>query len=876
MEHSIDEVVATLRRSRDGKSKQGGVLLVGAGCSHSAGIPLAAEFVEEIRRDLPEFYRQALGSRSYADCMKALVPKVRQQLIARHVENARVNWAHICIASLLRAGYIDRILTTNFDNLIIRACALLDEFPAVYDLAVARTFKPSAIPTKAVFYLHGQYTGFLMKNTPDEVREQARELKPVFDEVGTERPWIVVGYSGLNDPVFELLTDVHEFDFGLEWVGYGDREPPDHVRTQLLEPEERYARYVRGYDADSFFVTLAQKLSVFPPEIVRTPFTYVKNLLGRVAPWTSPGHGMQQDILRLALDSIESAIRGHEAAVPGSHILALQMAGDWRGLLGAAERLDPDSRGDVADALAWAYTQLGDEWFAQAGGRPQDEGLAPLEEAARAYEEALRLSPNLSVAVNNLGNTLAEQAKRRSHDRQAALPMLGAAADLFRRATVLNPHDVHAMNNLGKVLMEMARISPPGEAEPLLVDACERFRHALRIQPGAAYVLNNWGEALFEHARLLPGPAADRLLEEAADKHRQAALVRPDDAYAYTHWADSLLARARLPGGERALALLAAAAEKYQKADEIQPGSGYVLNNWGKTLFEWGMLLQGIEADPLFEQAAEKHHRAHVAWPTDAYALEREAEALLQLGWRAAEPRKAEESFQGARLALEQALRLRPRVPQLLNNLGCALYELGRLKEGHEAEPLFVEAASRHREALEANPADVYALDNWAKVLLERARTYAGAQAEPLVDEAAARYRQALEMHPRDDYALCGWGDALVEKARLAPSGDAPALLDAAEERYHRALEIDPTSVRTLCGVGDLLLHRARLAPPDQADALLQDAANHYGRALETDPRNERARDSLLALETWCAACAVLPEGSTTVPPALSTQSPAS
>ena len=61
-----------------------------------------------------------------------------RDLVAEYVDSAKINWAHICIALLFQAGYVDRVLTTNFDPLVNRACALLGQFPAVYDCAPCR------------------------------------------------------------------------------------------------------------------------------------------------------------------------------------------------------------------------------------------------------------------------------------------------------------------------------------------------------------------------------------------------------------------------------------------------------------------------------------------------------------------------------------------------------------------------------------------------------------------------------------------------------------------------------------------------------------------------------------------------------------------
>ena len=62
----------------------------------------------------------------------------------------------------------------------------------------------------------------------------------------------------------------HSFDYGLFWVGYRDAEPAIHVRERLLAADKG-AYFVRGFDADLFFVELAQRLECFPPAYVERP-----------------------------------------------------------------------------------------------------------------------------------------------------------------------------------------------------------------------------------------------------------------------------------------------------------------------------------------------------------------------------------------------------------------------------------------------------------------------------------------------------------------------------------------------------------------------------------------------------------------------------
>jgi hypothetical protein len=235
----------------------------------------------------------------------------QRDLIIEQVAKAKINWAHMAIAQLIRNGYVDRVLTTNFDPLVLRACAMLGEFPAVYDFAISQLFWPGELPDRAIFHLHGQSTGFVLMNTDKEVETHSERLGPLFQDAGQARPWIVVGYSGDNDPVFNHLAAVERFDYGLFWVGFKDEEPKMHVRDELLQPGKD-AFLVRGYDADRFFVELAQKLECFPPDFVQRPFSFLKVSLSILTEYRELSREKEVDILHNLRGKIGRAIAQFE------------------------------------------------------------------------------------------------------------------------------------------------------------------------------------------------------------------------------------------------------------------------------------------------------------------------------------------------------------------------------------------------------------------------------------------------------------------------------------------------------------------------------------------------------------------------------------
>jgi hypothetical protein len=80
--------------------------------------------------------------------------------------------------------------------LVVRACALLGLFPAVYDFAASQLYRPEDIQGNAVIYLHGQSTGFVLMNTDEEVKRHSERMAPVFQAAGQRRTWLVAEYSG--------------------------------------------------------------------------------------------------------------------------------------------------------------------------------------------------------------------------------------------------------------------------------------------------------------------------------------------------------------------------------------------------------------------------------------------------------------------------------------------------------------------------------------------------------------------------------------------------------------------------------------------------------------------------------------------------------
>ena len=125
-------------------------VLLGAGMSESAGIPLAKGMVEEIKKQFPHL-ASTCTKETYPGYMSLLAPAQRRRLIGSFVDIAKINLAHLYLGALVKENYVDRILTTNFDPLVIRSLALFNIYPAVYDFAASQEFVPGEAAQLSVF-----------------------------------------------------------------------------------------------------------------------------------------------------------------------------------------------------------------------------------------------------------------------------------------------------------------------------------------------------------------------------------------------------------------------------------------------------------------------------------------------------------------------------------------------------------------------------------------------------------------------------------------------------------------------------------------------------------------------------------------------------
>ena len=463
MAGSIEKIVDGLKTKTS--ERRGCILLTGAGCSVSAGIPDAANWVELIKTGFPKTFSNT-QAKGYHSLVQALTPDERAQNFSETLENARVNWAHIAMAQLMKEGFVDRIMTTNFDSLAEKACALLGQFPAVYDGPSSHFQENNFFRKGSITHLHGQYPGAVELSTEKGFQALLQSLGPSFKEDDLkEYLWIVVGFGGDKDPVFELLNKADRFKHGLYWIGHEDAPPSPHVEDLLSK--NKGVVYVQGYDADAFFVALTKALEIFPPEFISKPFSHLNRQLKSLTPFPIPGQSDVIDITRTIRGEMENSIRQFEQAKNSkdaekatvskerrdeiSAVLSAQghlLAGQPDRVLAYQKQYDQAPSPALAELLYWASVIKGDDLLQKFSSMENNEKASSLlSQAAKKYEMACEIYPDNSRAFFQWGSVLMTMAKQTNGASQEKL--FYQAGEKFLKVVELDPKSYKAWHSLG-------------------------------------------------------------------------------------------------------------------------------------------------------------------------------------------------------------------------------------------------------------------------------------------------------------------------------------------------------------------------------------------------------------------------------------------
>ncbi len=541
---TIEELAYLMRQAKEEGLPQP-IVFLGAGASKSGGVPLASEIIEDILekyKDSPKIKALVDEPKNYARLMECLTPFERNKLLKGYIDNAKINVTHLYLAQLLIEGYIDYVLTVNFDNLMLRALALFNNFPATYDMAILKDLTTTSFKEKSVVYLHGQHHGLWLLNTTEEMTKVNEVIPPILNGIKNQRPWIFIGYSG-EDPIFKHIIKLGRFDNGLYWITYNDSPPSKLVCETLLEQPNTNTHIIKGFDSDSFVLKLNAELSLSQPTIIDKPFSSLNKTLQNIVDIDDKEHfkGVKER-LEIAKNNVGNAITQFE-----------------KGKI----KLDKKFQDEINISLL--KKQIIDIIISNTFNEIE---IDTLEETARKIKKE-EINKLLATLYLNWGNSISEATVKKNQDIHRK------SIEKYKKASVLNPLDSGIFNNWGISIKEIAKEE---KNEKLFYESIEKYKTAISLNPNSVEAYNNWGGAMCELYNLNKNP---NLIEETIEKFKRAHEINPKFVNTYINWGSFLINVSQQNFNEE---LLNESIILQKKAIELAPTDSVAYCNLGSAL----------------------------------------------------------------------------------------------------------------------------------------------------------------------------------------------------------------------------------------------------------------------------------------------------
>ena len=633
MNKSTIQYLAYLLDKAKTEGKDKAIVFLGAGASVSAGIPLTGVIVRHIKlkfRKNPIIKNAVLDGKSdYYVLMGALTADERRDLFHFYVtrDKVKLNMANVYLAQLLSLGYVDYIVTVNFDDLILKACTLYNFLPPVYDVSNIKTVTTTDIRTGSVLYLHGQYFGQWLLNNKEELEKVEAEVLSLFNSIKTRRTWIVVGYSG-NDGIFDKIKSLGSFSNEFFWVKKALNPKEDKHVIEFLETPNNNAQVIEGYYADTFFLKLHAELSkldekLSPPDIFYKPFNHVKSIMQNVNEINGEDYLNKEvkNIIEICNDRIDKAIEQFENVdtIEGfkQKIIDSILKNEFNDELAITfeNKIELKSFIEAKEQLSWYYNV----WASQLLDLAKQESSAELyKESFQKYTKASELNPKNDAIYYNWGNALFDLAKQES-----SAELYKESFHKYTKASELNPKNDAIYNNWGTALSDLAKQESSAE---LYKESFQKYTKASELNPKDDAIYYNWGTALSDLAKQ---ESSAELYKESFQKYTKASELNPKNDAIYINWGTAL---SNLAKQESSAELYKESFQKFEKASELNPKDDAIYNNWANALI--GLFdLTGEQSLP--QKALKLCQKAYVLGGSSynlacTYALLRKKESALK------------------------------------------------------------------------------------------------------------------------------------------------------------------------------------------------------------------------------------------------------
>lgn len=255
-----------------GMRATGTAWLLGAGASAESAVPTAGQLIDRLLTELyarennltvaevearPNWLqnvRAAYDGRKglpalrdvamYSAVFDRVFPEqdIRARWLEGELDGRRPHFGHRGLAAMMAAGVAPLVVTTNFDPLIedaydgLRAVLGLPRLTVLAPHSSANTdYAVATDKSPLLMKIHGDLGTVTPMNTVDELAVGDEVLRGAVRSKLSRFGLIVVGYSGRDQAVMRMLTDVLEHDTpypnGLTWM----RRPEDELAPEVLE-----------------------------------------------------------------------------------------------------------------------------------------------------------------------------------------------------------------------------------------------------------------------------------------------------------------------------------------------------------------------------------------------------------------------------------------------------------------------------------------------------------------------------------------------------------------------------------------------------------------------------------------------------------------
>jgi NAD-dependent SIR2 family protein deacetylase len=305
-------------------------MLLGAGASVTSDVRSARELVEIWRKEVfHRIYPDEMASydpeaavslltrqhgdwytqqREYSSLFERMfdLPRQRRMFVENEVSGKQPSMGYSYLIRLIEENFFNTVFTTNFDDLLNES---FHQFSDLRPIVCAHDSSISSITVTSkrpkIIKLHGDYLFDDIKSTVRETESLEENTKRKFIEFAKDHGLIVVGYSGTDRSIMDvlhfLLKQDDYFKHGIYWCLRPGDIPSDEL-TKLLWKDRVFWVEVEGFDelmAQLHQECVGQHLPVSTSVVTQKPLDVIARFCNDRYLQLSPSKFIQRDIGRL-------------------------------------------------------------------------------------------------------------------------------------------------------------------------------------------------------------------------------------------------------------------------------------------------------------------------------------------------------------------------------------------------------------------------------------------------------------------------------------------------------------------------------------------------------------------------------------------------